>query len=210
MLKNLINISSLISFEPNKATNKEYYVVIDDNNIVKFENNYIKSINEGNAKVTIVSEENENVQATINVTVEKNDYVEFSNKVNIYNENGSKYLKGFNANNIYKELMNNINTNMNVVLKEYNGTKVTSNSSILKTGMKLSVANNTYDIVIKGDMSGDGKMSITDLLQMRYHLAKVSGKVKSGAYEQAGDMNDSNSVTITDLSQMRKKLAGVN
>jgi len=206
----LIDINSYISFEPNNATNKGYSFKLESDNVIRLDNGMIKGYNEGNAKVTIVSEENENVQATINITVEKNDYLEFSNKINIHKESGSKYLKGLNVNNTYKELMNNIDTNMNVVLKESNGTKVTSNSSILKTGMKLSVGNNTYNVVIKGDMSGDGKMSITDLSQMRYHLAQAKGKIKSGAYKQAGDMNDKDGVTITDLSQMRKKLAGGN
>ena len=128
----------------------------------------------------------------------------------IYTKDRKEYLKGLSANNTYKDLMSNISTNYNVELKEANGTKITDNSSMLKTGMKLSIGDNNYEIVIKGDMSGDGKMSITDLSQMRYHLAKVSGKTKSGAYKQAGDMNDKDGVTITDLSQMRKKLAGVN
>lgn len=202
------NINSLISVAPSNATNKYYNVMIDNTNVIKYENGYIKSLKEGNTKVTIISEENENVKATINVKVEKNEYLEFSSKVKIDNESGSKYIKGFNVNNTYKDLINNIDTNLNVVLKETNGTKVTNISSVLKTGMKLNVGNNTYDIVIKGDMSGDGKISITDLSQMRYHLAGVKGKVKIGAYKHAGDMNDSNSVTITDLSQMRKKLAG--
>jgi len=205
-----MSIRSIFYFEPSNATNYEVSLSSNNTNVAITDGYSIKALSEGNAKITVTSEENENVKATINVTVEKNDYLEFGNQVNIHNESGFKYLKGFNANNTYKDLMNNIDTNLNVVLKESNGTKVTSNSSILKTGMKLSVGNNAYDIVIKGDMSGDGKISITDLSQMRYHLAQAKGKTKTGAYKQAGDMNDSNSVTITDLSQMRKKLAGGN
>jgi len=205
-----MSIRSIFYFEPSNATNYEVSLSSNNTNVAITDGYSIKALSEGNAKITVTSEENENVKATINVTVEKNDYLEFGNQVNIHNESGFKYLKGFNANNTYKDLMNNIDTNLNVVLKESNGTKVTNNSSILKTGMKLSVGNNAYDIVIKGDMSGDGKISITDLSQMRYHLAQAKGKTKTGAYKQAGDMNDSNSVTITDLSQMRKKLAGGN
>lgn len=64
----------------------------------------------------------------------------------------------------------------------------------------------TYTVVVKGDSSGDGEVTILDLLQIRKHLK--NDKKISGAYFYAADTSGDNNITILDLLQVQKHLKG--
>lgn len=196
------------TFTPINATNKIINYIIEDTSILTIdENGIITPLKEGSTTIKVVSNYNELIYDLVTINVIKDNYINFTDKIKILVEENNNYLKGMLELETYKELKNNINTNLDVILKDINDNIITDETTILKTNQKLYIGDNLYYIVIKGDLNGDGKMSITDLSQMRYHLAVVSGKIKTGAYEQAGDMNNSNTLTITDLSRMRKELA---
>ncbi|MEZ4357821.1 MAG: SpoIID/LytB domain-containing protein [Eubacteriales bacterium] len=61
-----------------------------------------------------------------------------------------------------------------------------------------------YYLVIYGDVNGDGKVSIVDLLRIQKHLLGVSSL--SGAYYKAADTSKNNSVSVLDLLQVQKHL----
>lgn len=64
-----------------------------------------------------------------------------------------------------------------------------------------------YDIVIYGDVSGDGVCDILDLLRLQKHLLKV--QVQSGAYYTACDVSKDGKVNILDLLRVQKHLLGI-
>ena len=191
------------------TTNKNIKYEVSNTSILRLNGSNVKALKEGTAKVYVHSLDNENIKVTINVNVEKNEYLEFDKKISIYNDDNVKYLKGLVENSTYKDLKNSIQTNLKVVLKNKNGDVITENDKLVGTGMKLIIGDITYNIVIKGDLNGNGKVTVTDLSQLRFHLAEAKGKIKTGAEKIAADLNDKSGVTVTDLSQMRKKLAGV-
>lgn len=87
----------------------------------------------------------------------------------------------------------------------YSGGSVVS-SGKLATGMVVKSGSNEYTISVKGDPSGDGKISVTDVVKLQSHLLNKSNL--SGAYLEAADFNGDGKVTITDLVKAACVVAG--
>lgn len=82
------------------------------------------------------------------------------------------------------------------------------NSEKLKTGDKITFpTGETYEIVIYGDMTGDGNINSADLLRMRqYLLGQVS--LSGSSMEAARLINSSGNVNSADLLRLRQYLLG--
>ena len=61
-----------------------------------------------------------------------------------------------------------------------------------------------YGVVIYGDTSGDGKITIVDLLNVQQHLLEL--KVLSGSYVAGADVNRDGKVNIADLLGVQRHL----
>ncbi len=79
-------------------------------------------------------------------------------------------------------------------------------TTIISTGTIIKRGNESYTVVIKGDLSGDGKINSSDLLQMRNYLLEVNSL--SGAYKKAGMIDSSNDIKSLDLLRLRQYLLG--
>ena len=87
----------------------------------------------------------------------------------------------------------------------YNGsTKVTS--GLVGTGMTAVSNGTSVTIVVTGDVSGDGRITITDVVKLQSSVAGASKL--SGAYAKAGDINGDGKVTITDVVQAAQVTVG--
>lgn len=87
----------------------------------------------------------------------------------------------------------------------YNGsTKVTS--GLVGTGMTAVSSSATVTIVVTGDVSGDGKITITDVVKLQKSV--VGSASLSGAYAKAADINGDGKVTITDVVQAAQVTVG--
>ncbi len=86
----------------------------------------------------------------------------------------------------------------------------TANSGTVGTGNVVKVTNgatvNTYQVVVKGDLNGDGGTTILDLVMMKKNLLKQYEF--SSAQAGAADINQDGSVTIVDLVMVKKNLLG--
>ena len=87
----------------------------------------------------------------------------------------------------------------------YSGsTQVTS--GIVGTGMTAANGAASVTIVVTGDVSGDGKITITDVVKLQ---SSVTGANRlSGAYAAAADINGDGKVTITDVVQAAQITVG--
>lgn len=97
----------------------------------------------------------------------------------------------------------------NVIIKNSKGTEI-KDTDIVGTEYKVTVStlleSKTFTLVVRGDTSGDGKVTILDLLQVR---KQINGDNKlSGARFMAGDTSGDNKITILDLLQVRKHING--
>ena len=64
----------------------------------------------------------------------------------------------------------------------------------------------TVTIVVTGDVNGDGKITITDVVKLQSNVAGASSL--SGAYAAAADINGDGRVTITDVVQAAQITVG--
>ena len=63
------------------------------------------------------------------------------------------------------------------------------------------------EAVVKGDVTGDGKISVTDLVNVKQHLAE--DELLEGGYGTAGDLEGKGEISITDLVRMAKDVAEI-
>jgi len=64
----------------------------------------------------------------------------------------------------------------------------------------------TLTVVVTGDVNGDGKCSISDLVQINSHL--LGRQTLENAFLQAADINGDGNCTISDLVQINSHLLG--
>ena len=78
-----------------------------------------------------------------------------------------------------------------------------------QTEAKISIKNILIPIQI-GDINGDKKIDITDLLLLKRHI--ISGNKEewklTGEKLQAGDINEDGEVNITDMLLLKRKIIG--
>jgi hypothetical protein len=97
------------------------------------------------------------------------------------------------------------------VLKDHNGKTITDSSAIVKTGNVIEVnepsGKREYEVVIKGDSSGDGKI---DVLDMECQQKAVLGiQQLSGAYKSAAALTGSDKITVLDIEVVQKYVLGL-
>ena len=80
-----------------------------------------------------------------------------------------------------------------------------NNDDIIKTGMVIDTGEKKYNVVVYGDLNGDGKIDIVDLATVRLYL--LGNKKLDGAYKEAGKITGGD-VDITSLAKIRLYLLG--
>ena len=89
--------------------------------------------------------------------------------------------------------------------KVYDGkTEVTSGE--LATGMTAVVGKKSYTLVVTGDVNGDGRLTITDVVALQSHV--VGKQELTGAYKEAADLNGDGKITITDVVKAARVMVG--
>jgi hypothetical protein len=104
------------------------------------------------------------------------------------------------------DLLRGVNGNSVRVMK---GNDVVTGNVKVGTGMVLQLMANdivvdSVIIVVTGDVNGDGKISITDMLAVKAHLLKKP--LLTGAAEKAADTTADQKITITDFLQFKAHL----
>ena len=121
-------------------------------------------------------------------------------------------FKYVNKNTRVLDLINRIKLYDNATLKVFDKTNSNEINSIVGTGMILKLYNNDNDlfdfkVVVKGDVNGDGNISVTDLVKVKKHLSYKNRL--TDIYELAGDVTSDDNISITDLVRMAKDVAEI-
>ena len=200
---NIYNVDFTIL--PANATNKTLNWSSSNTNIATVDSNgIITAVNTGEAIITVSSTDGTNIIKTISVNVIDYEYTTDYSIVDNYLTNVAKGT-------LVETFINNFGlTGVTIKVTDKDSNEVTS--GYIGTGMKLDILYNlssmeAYDIVVSGDVNGDGLIRSIDLSQMRFHLAGVNEYIKEDAYLKALDINKNGSVTSIDLSQLRLLIA---
>lgn len=126
----------------------------------------------------------------------------------------NKYLVDPNKDYVYgilpsikiSEFKSNIIANVDYKIYDKDEIVVTDEEKIVSTGMKIKTKNKVYTAIVKGDINGDGKITITDVV--RCNLYNVNIKVPNEIEKIAADVSGNGKISITDV--VRLKLASVN
>jgi hypothetical protein len=84
-------------------------------------------------------------------------------------------------------------------------------TSRIGTGMVLKLMDGStvlqsLTVVVTGDVNGDGRITLTDFVQVKAHLMAKS--MLAGAYGKAADVNGDGKVTLTDFVKLKAHLMG--
>lgn len=91
------------------------------------------------------------------------------------------------------------------VIKKGNNSITSGN---VGTGYTITTGGKTYSIVVKGDASGDGKISSLDLLKIQKHLLGVS-KITDNNVLSSADVSGDGKISSIDLLKIQKHLLNV-
>ncbi len=123
----------------------------------------------------------------------------------------NSYISGIALGTDVSTLINNIkkqSANANVIIKDCNGNVKTSGK--FGTGYSVYISSGgtskTYNVVIYGDVNGDGDITILDLLRVQKIILNTTNL--SAVYRSAADVNKDGSVTILDLLKVQKHILG--
>ncbi len=170
---------------------------------------YIKAIGEGETTITVESEEDQ-ITATCLVKVKEptEDDVIFKSEEEIIIESEGLILD-VSPETTLEDLVNSFDSNVDYKIVDKEGNEV-SKDELVATGMKIILDtedNKEYTIIVKGDIDGDGLITITDLSMLKKSMIGLQelDEIES----QAANVDLDNEIQITDLSKVVKYIIGL-
>lgn len=148
------------------------------------------------------------LMSAITVSARKNDISFLDNSGLSVKEDA--YIIGIPEKAQASEVTDRLSDPADVYLKNGNGT-VCEDSEIVGTGYKLSViqhsvVNKTLEAVVKGDISGDGRVTSVDYLTIKRVFNGTSEL--AGAYLEAADVNGDGKLLSTDYLKIKMHFNG--
>ena len=156
----------------------------------------------GKATITVYSDENPEIYATIAVTVQ-----ELVETEEYTLDEQRKVIKNIPRNTDVEFFMENVRLGADeYTIKNHKG-EVISGNQLVGTNTTLSVEGQEYKTIIKGDTSGDGKITITDVAKVQLHFVKL--ELLEDNFIEAADMNNTSDITITDVARLQLVFLGL-
>ncbi len=141
-------------------------------------------------------------------TVPKNQY-----DLSAYKPDDAKcVITGFGIGDTAQKVLENVkvSSDVTVAVLKSDGS---ANTGVIGTGNKLVLymengnVLRSYDIVIYGDVTGDGAISLTDIVRLRQYL--LGNRKLEGAYVEAADCTKNGDVGLADIVRIRRHLLGL-
>ena len=151
-------------------------------------------------------------RVSFNITVFSGQIETNFNTYSIIEKAGERYIESINPSTTIENMLENIETNG--IIKIYKGTQeITNTHTKLATGMIVNISLNnleeSYIIVVTGDLNGDGEMGDIDALKLARYKAGLDTNL-TGAYLEAGNVfRDSANADDKDLLKMVRVLVGL-
>lgn len=203
-ISNIVNIS----YQPNS----NYTVDISDNTVAEYIDGKVVPKKEGETTIT-VKLTGTILFDTAKLVVKKN---ESGKMINI--NSGCKYafngetINKVDANTTVENFKNNITTDYTIEYIDSTG-KTLNNSEIIGTGTTIRILDNSteifkYNVIIYGDVDGNGKINLLDALKIQKHYVGLE-ELKSSFLEAASVINRNQKVGLLDALRIQKQYVGL-
>lgn len=126
-------------------------------------------------------------------------------ETNTYQMNGTQ-IYAIKSNTTLVQFKENITCNVAYQVLDKEGKQIDENT-IIGTQMYLKAGELTYTLVVTGDMNGDGKVSVVDLVKLKRLLVQLDSPNEHQM--RAVEFNFDNKVTVVDLVYIKKILVGL-
>ena len=208
----------LANIEPDDANNKTVQYASENTNIATVNDiGIITAVQTGNTNIQVFSEEDEDINQTIQVNViEKiaEEDLSFSENIQV---NGNEMSGIEEENRTVEKLLENILVSekyqVQIVDKAGN---ILQNQNLVGTGSKVQIYTNTdsqtlvaeYEILIYGDVDGNGKINSVDLLKLQRHILEL--EELDFVSQKAGNINkNGKKPTSVDLLLIQRHILGL-
>lgn len=103
------------------------------------------------------------------------------------------------------------NLNEGAYVKVFKGNAEVSGDALIGTGMVIKIIDGdtvvtSVTVVVTGDTNGDGKLTVTDYVQLQAHLLQKT--LLQGAAAKAADTSGDGKISVTDYVQMQAHILG--
>ena len=156
------------TLEPEDVQNKKIIWTTNNADVATVdENGTITAVAKGKAVITVCSDENREITASINVTVQ-----EILQTEEYKLDTEKKILKAIPENTTVKMLLENVQIGSD----KYSFTDATgkeiNEDDLVGTGSTLKINEEEFKLIVAGDVNGDGKISATDLSKLKRHMVE--------------------------------------
>ena len=195
---------------PSNVSNKELTWTSNNTSVATVSNGVVTAKGVGTATITATATDGSGQKATCTVTVTKlaTEVLSIeSTKYKITTEKNQDYIQYILPETTIKTVFENIDTN--ATIKEvYNGTeKITDEKENVGTGMtikfKKGTEEKTYIVVVKGDVSGDGKVTFKDDI-IRVNQHRLGGIKLLNEKLKAADLVMDGKIEFKDIVEINK------
>lgn len=189
--------------EPATTTNKDFDITVRDETVATVENGKIKGVSVGTTEVTLTTKDTSNLSCTFTLNVKEND-VTVTDKLNLSSDGIITNVEPETKASVIKE---NINTDYTIKLYNASGSELSDTDIVTTDTQIILYDDNTrvyeYNILIRGDTNGDGKINSADLLKIVQYLKSLST-----INVNAADTNEDGKVNSADLLKLVQHLKG--
>ena len=208
----------LANIEPEDANNKTVQYVSENTNVATVNDvGIITAVRTGNTNIQVFSEEDEDICQSIQVNViEKiaEEDLSFSENIQV---NGNEISGIEEENRTVEKLLENIfvSEKYQVQIVDKLG-NILQSKNLVGTGSKIQIYTNTdaqtqvaeYEIVIYGDVDGNGKINSVDLLKLQRHILEL--EELDFLSQKAGNINkNGKKPTSVDLLLIQRHILGL-
>ena len=207
----------ILKFESKNSNQTSFYGMCSSNNeeslvynmnISKGKNYYFNSIAGSRFDLADVNQtiENENFigcESVIYAYTKNNNNVKITSTNGLYVIGNDTIFISLNEKNelTKSSLLSNININGSYKILNNNNMDVTSTATNIGTGYKISVDGSIYNIIVKGDISGDGKIKSNDALLISRYLVNLTTldqfKIKAADVSNDGKIKSNDALLVS-------------
>ena len=173
------------------------------------------SLNVGENKITITVEAEDGSTKTYNVNIVRlNQASEVPEDVvkALDLKNADDNLTGFTLGTDISSILKNAKEKYaNAVIKVFDADNNEIEKGLIATGQKITIIHNTtktYNVVLKGDTNGDGKISAIDYSKVKLDILN-SNKLQ-GSYSIAADTSGDGKISAIDYSKIKSHILKIN